>query len=184
MPVIFLHFLLCAFDALGDHAVLDHFPFFLYPIRSIRLAIRSDQTCASGRLPAKQRNWMFRGRPGGRHVRATGGQHGGFHAFPYPGWPIRPPSRTPGPSLISVPRPAMLVAMVTAPAIPASATTWASRECCLALSTLCGIFFCLSMRLSSSLTSTDVVPTSTGLPAAQEQFDLFYDRLIYFHASS
>ena len=70
-----------------------------------------------------------------------------------------PASFTPVPSLISVPRPAMLVAMVTAPGKPASATTCASRACCFAFSTLCGIFFCCSIRLSNSLTSTEVVPT-------------------------
>ena len=37
-----------------------------------------------------------------------------------------PPSLTPSPSLISVPLPAMLVAMVTVPALPASVTTSAS----------------------------------------------------------
>ena len=39
--------------------------------------------------------------------------------------------------MMSVPRPAMLVATVTAPLRPASATIDASRSCCLALSTSC-----------------------------------------------
>ena len=43
------------------------------------------------------------------------------------------------PSTMSVPRPAMLVAMVTAPGRPASATMCASRSCCLAFSTSCGM---------------------------------------------
>ena len=41
------------------------------------------------------------------------------------------------PSTMSVPRPAMLVAMVTAPGCPACATIAASRACCLAFSTSC-----------------------------------------------
>jgi hypothetical protein len=39
------------------------------------------------------------------------------------------------PSTMSVPRPAMLVAMVTMPGRPAWATISASRACCLAFST-------------------------------------------------
>ncbi len=46
-------------------------------------------------------------------------------------------SVTPGPSLMSVPRPAMFVAIVTAPGWPAPATISASRWWYLALSTLC-----------------------------------------------
>ena len=46
-------------------------------------------------------------------------------------------SRLP-PSTMSVPRPAMLVAMVTVPGRPAWATMCASRSCCLAFSTWCG----------------------------------------------
>ena len=49
------------------------------------------------------------------------------------------------PRMMSVPRPAMLVAMVTAPLRPAWATISASRWWCLALSTWCGM-----PRLSSS----------------------------------
>jgi hypothetical protein len=44
------------------------------------------------------------------------------------------------PSTMSVPRPAMLVAMVIMPGRPAWATMSASRACCLALSTWCGSF--------------------------------------------
>ena len=43
------------------------------------------------------------------------------------------------PSTMSVPRPAMLVAMVTAPGRPAWAMICASRSCCLALSTSCAM---------------------------------------------
>ena len=49
---------------------------------------------------------------------------------------------------------------------PASATTCASSWCCLALRTLCLMPRSLSMRLSNSEISTEVVPTSTGRPAS------------------
>src|SRR5207245_2231438 len=75
-----------------------------------------------------------------------------------------PPFATPSPSTMSVPRPAMLVAMVTAPAWPALATIKASRSCCLALSTSCGTPRFSSNRASRSDFSTDTVPTRTGRP--------------------
>ena len=49
------------------------------------------------------------------------------------------------PSTMSVPRPAMLVAMVIIFGRPACATISASRACCFAFSTLCGSFSFLSM---------------------------------------
>ena len=77
-------------------------------------------------------------------------------------------------SLMSVPRPAMLVAIVTLPTVspcaflcccPALATICASRSCCLALSTSCSTpYFRFSIVESISLFSTLVVPTSTGRP--------------------
>ena len=66
------------------------------------------------------------------------------------------------PSLMSVPRPAMFVAMVTLPGMPAFSTMCASRSCCFALSTSCAMLFSLSTPESSSEVSMDVVPTSTG----------------------
>ena len=69
------------------------------------------------------------------------------------------------PSKMSVPRPAMLVAMVIAPFRPACATTYASRSCCFALSRLYGMPFFSSIFASASDFSTLVVPTSTGCPA-------------------
>ena len=63
---------------------------------------------------------------------------------------------------MSVPRPAMFVAIVTAPGRPASATTSDSLLCCFAFSTLCVMPRRLSIRDSVSDTSTFVVPTSTG----------------------
>ena len=63
---------------------------------------------------------------------------------------------------MSVPRPAMLVAMVTICGRPACATISASRACCLAFSTWCGSFSFASIADSSSEFSIEVVPTSTG----------------------
>ncbi|CFW38915.1 Uncharacterised protein [Bordetella pertussis] len=68
------------------------------------------------------------------------------------------------PSTMSVPRPAMLVAMVMWPGLPASATISASRACCLALRTSCGSLAWRSRPASSSEFSMLVVPTSTGWP--------------------
>ncbi len=70
------------------------------------------------------------------------------------------------PSMMSVPRPAMFVATVTWPFRPAIATIDASRSCCFAFSTSCGMprFFSRAERISDF--STDVVPTSTGCPVA------------------
>ena len=62
----------------------------------------------------------------------------------------------------------MFVAIVTAPGWPASATMSASRAACsgLALRTVC-LMPCFARRsASSSETSTEIVPTSTGWPAS------------------
>ena len=71
------------------------------------------------------------------------------------------------PRMMSVPRTAMLVAMVTAPERPAWATISASRSTFsgLALSRLWGICCSESRAESTSYFSTLVVPTSTGRPA-------------------
>ena len=60
----------------------------------------------------------------------------------------------------------MLVAIVTAPVRPASATISPSRSACsgLALSTVCLIPRFLSRLESSSETSTEIVPTRIGWP--------------------
>ena len=63
---------------------------------------------------------------------------------------------------MSVPRPAMLVAMVTAPGWPAIATIWASRPWYFAFSTSCGMPRRFSIRERVSEVSTLTVPTSTG----------------------
>ena len=68
------------------------------------------------------------------------------------------------PSTMSVPRPAMLVAIVIAPGRPASATMCASRSCCFAFNTSCGIFAATNSFASRSEVSIEVVPTSTGWP--------------------
>ena len=80
---------------------------------------------------------------------------------------------------MSVPRPAMLVAMVTTPGFPASATMSASFLCILALRTLCFIFRMLSILLSNSEISTEVVPISMGLPA-RESSVTFSITALYF----
>ena len=70
------------------------------------------------------------------------------------------------PRMMSVPRPAMLVAMVTAPERPAWATISASRSWYLAFSTTC----LMPRRFSSPEMCSDfsmlTVPTSTGRPAS------------------
>ena len=60
----------------------------------------------------------------------------------------------------------MLVAIVTAPGAPASAMIGPSRSACsgLALSTVCGTPILRRRSESSSETSTEIVPTSTGWP--------------------
>ena len=62
----------------------------------------------------------------------------------------------------------MLVAIVTAPGWPASAMISPSRSACsgLAFSTQCLMPRLFSVSESSSETSTEIVPTSTGWPAA------------------
>ena len=82
----------------------------------------------------------------------------------------------------------MLVAMVTAPARPASATISASRWCNLAFNTLCGMLRSLSARLNNSLISTDVVPTNTGRPASRSltissMAALYFSRLVLYTKS-
>ena len=68
------------------------------------------------------------------------------------------------PSRMSVPRPAMLVAIVTAPARPAWAMISASRSWFFAFSTLCLTPRFLSSSRERSDFSTETVPTSTGWP--------------------
>ena len=63
-----------------------------------------------------------------------------------------------------MPRPAMFVAMVTAPMRPAWATISASRLWCLALSTSCLMPRLSSSAESRSLFSIDTVPTRIGRP--------------------
>ncbi len=60
----------------------------------------------------------------------------------------------------------MLVATVTPPRRPAWATTSASRKCCFAFNTLCGMPRFSSRRDRSSDLATDAVPTSMGWPVA------------------
>ena len=70
------------------------------------------------------------------------------------------------PSMMSVPRPAMLVATVTAPSLPAWATISASRSWFLALRRLCLMPSFWRSLLRCSFFSMDTVPTRTGCPLA------------------
>ncbi len=65
---------------------------------------------------------------------------------------------------MSVPRPAMFVAIVIAPALPAWAMMWASFSWYLAFSTWWGSPRFLRSRDRSSESSIEVVPISTGRP--------------------
>ncbi len=141
------------------------------PNRRIRSSSSETKNCdepGSPWRPARPRSWRSTRRLSWRSVPMM----------------ARPPAcLTSGVSLMSVPRPAMLVAMVTCPARPASATTWASNWCCLAFSTLCLMPRSLSMRLSSSEISTEVVPTSTGRPSPTSRTissmtALYFSRLV------
>ena len=68
------------------------------------------------------------------------------------------------PSIISVPRPAMFVAIVTAPNLPACAIIWASLSWYLAFNTSWGIPSLSSNLLNFSDLSIDTVPIKTGCP--------------------
>jgi len=68
------------------------------------------------------------------------------------------------PSMMSVPRPAIFVATVTAPIVPARAMIAASRSCCFAFKTSCGIPRRLNTWERVSDFSTLTVPTKTGWP--------------------
>ena len=74
-----------------------------------------------------------------------------------------------------MPRPAMLVAMVTAPARPACATMCASCSWNLALSTLCLMPRLVSRRASFSEFSIEIVPTRHGWPFVVALVDLVGD---------
>ena len=68
------------------------------------------------------------------------------------------------PRMMSVPRPAMLVAMVTAPKRPAWATISASRSWYFAFSTTCLMPSLFRRVERCSDFSMEMVPTSTGRP--------------------
>ena len=65
---------------------------------------------------------------------------------------------------MSVPRPAILVAIVTAPFLPASIIISASRSWFLAFNTLCGIPLRFNNCEIYSEVSTATVPNNTGCP--------------------
>ena len=82
------------------------------------------------------------------------------------------------PSLMSTPRPAMLVAIVTAPGRPASAIVSPSRSACSgrALRTWCSMPRRRRRSASSSETSTEIVPDEHGLAGLVARGDLALDR--------
>ena len=67
---------------------------------------------------------------------------------------------------MSTPRPAMFVAIVTAPSWPASLMISASRSCCFAFRTLCLIPWRSSSCARYSEVSTAIVPSRTGWPCS------------------
>ena len=68
------------------------------------------------------------------------------------------------PSIISVPRPAMFVAIVTAPYLPACAIISASLSWALAFNTWCLIPSLVNILLNFSDFSIETVPINTGWP--------------------
>ena len=76
------------------------------------------------------------------------------------------------PSIISVPRPAMFVAIVTAPNLPAWAIISASCSWYLAFNTVCLIPASFNFWLNNSDFSTDTVPINIGCPFAWASFTL------------
>ena len=84
----------------------------------------------------------------------------------------------PSPNLMSVPRPAMLVATVMRPASPARAMISASRARCRALSTSCWRPRSPSSAERCSDFSIERVPTSTGRPL--EVYEFFRDAGVSF----
>ena len=66
---------------------------------------------------------------------------------------------------MSVPLPAMLVATVTDPILPACATIPASFSCCFAFSTSCLIPDLFNMLLINSDLDMSVVPINIGCPS-------------------
>ena len=122
------------------------------PKRIIKSSSNDKKNCEyplSPWRPARPRNWLSIRRDSCRSVPIT----------------ARPPkSDTPGPSLMSVPRPAMLVAIVTAPRWPALATISASLAWFFAFKTLCGIPSRSSNWDNNSDVSTATVPIKIGWP--------------------
>ena len=83
------------------------------------------------------------------------------------------------PNFISCPRPARLVATVTAFNIPASAIISASFSCCFAFKTVCLIFFFLRIDEYNSDLFILVVPSRTGCPLLLHSIILFMIALFF-----
>ena len=151
----------------------------LCPMRSIRPAMRSEPKRRIRLSSSETKNCDDPGSPcrpeRPRSCRST--RRESWRSVPMMANP--PASLASGVNFMSVPRPAMLVAMVTVPGLPASATISASFWCSLALSTWCGTLRMFRVRLSNSEISTDVVPTSTGRPASRS-FSISSITALYF----
>jgi hypothetical protein len=78
----------------------------------------------------------------------------------------------------------MLVAMVIAPSLPASATICASCSCWRAFRTLWGRPAFFSKPLSISDLSMEVVPTSTGCPFFMGAADRLDDGVVFLRAGA
>ena len=134
------------------------------PNRSITFAIRSEPKRRIKLSSKETKNWDEPTSPcrPARPLNCLSTRLDSWRSVPIIAKP--PASLDAGLNLISVPRPAMLVAMVTFPDCPASATISASLACCLAFNTLCWILRIFNNRLNNSEFSTEVVPTKIGLP--------------------
>ena len=83
------------------------------------------------------------------------------------------------PSFISVPLPAIFVAIVTVLYLPACAIISASLSWCLAFNNSCGIFERFNKSDNSSECCIDAVPTSTGCPFSNNSC-IFATIALYF----
>ena len=127
----------------------------------IRESSSETKNCVSPGSPCRPllpRSWLSMRRASCRSVPSTNNPPVFFtssYASSDPGFP---------PSLMSTPRPAMLVAIVTPPRRPACAMISPSRSWFLAFNTSCGMPSCLKCAERISFFSTDTVPTKTGCP--------------------
>ena len=186
VEVVRLDPLLRALDRPGHQRVLDDLALLDAHAASMSPAMRS---LPNRRIRSSSSERKKRDEPGialaARRGRAAAGRCAAPRGARCRGCGARPASVTPGPSLMSVPRPAMFVAMVTAPRWPACATISASCWWYLAFSTLCLMPRALEHAAQQSReTSTEIVPTSTGWPCCVQLVDLLDDRVVLLPLAS